>query len=118
MFLQVSVVASAEGGWEMLPSQARSISSDQVQMQQQQSLVSAGSYLLMSSGFYVLMCVSCPLGLSCQMLVQLHTGPKLKQRCKCTFDFLFCGSAYLMILKAEHSPDLAARRIAEAVVSM
>ncbi len=37
--LQVCVVDLAESDWQMLPRQARSISSDQVQMQRQQSLV-------------------------------------------------------------------------------
>jgi len=37
--LQVCVVDLAESDWQMLPRQARSISSDQVQMQHQQSLV-------------------------------------------------------------------------------
>jgi len=40
--LQVCVVDLAENDWQMLPRQARSISSDQVQMQRQQSLVSMG----------------------------------------------------------------------------
>lgn len=39
MALQVCVVDLAESDWQMLPRQARSISSDQVQMQRQQSLV-------------------------------------------------------------------------------
>ena len=38
--VQVSVAELAEAEWQMLPRQARSISSDQVQMQRQQSLVS------------------------------------------------------------------------------
>ena len=37
--LQACVVDLAESDWQMLPRQARSISSDQVQMQRQQSLV-------------------------------------------------------------------------------
>ncbi len=36
---QVCVVDLAESDWQMLPRQARSISSDLVQMQRQQSLV-------------------------------------------------------------------------------
>ncbi|KAL3132004.1 hypothetical protein ABBQ32_14227 [Trebouxia sp. C0010 RCD-2024] len=40
--LEVCVVTSAEGDWQMLPRQARSISSDQVQMQRQQSLSRRG----------------------------------------------------------------------------
>ena len=38
--MQVSVAELADTEWQMLPRQARSISSDQVQMQRQQSLVS------------------------------------------------------------------------------
>ena len=37
--LQVCVVDLAESDWQMLPCQARSIPSDQVHMQRQQSLV-------------------------------------------------------------------------------
>ncbi len=37
--LQVCVVDLADSDWQMLPRQARSISSDQVHMQRQQSLV-------------------------------------------------------------------------------
>ncbi|DBB13386.1 TPA: hypothetical protein ACH3X3_005119 [Trebouxia sp. C0006] len=41
--LEVCVVDLAESDWQMLPRQARSISSDQVQMQHQQSLSKRGS---------------------------------------------------------------------------
>ena len=43
--MQVCVVEMADADWNMLPRQAQSISSDQVQMQQQQSMLVGSSFV-------------------------------------------------------------------------